>query len=153
MGTRYSNFECVTCGDPLRLPAETKTVDAVCHDCYCDALARAPKQHEGNKKGERMSDADPSRERGEDRSSTPFIELAAMAYHRSEQDATGRLYEALGCGVGEDWHLASSRIRRNRDPMKLWMWALKRWGPPMWADTEYRIRKQWRDCKSANNQH
>jgi hypothetical protein len=73
----------------------------------------------------------------------PFATRAVHAYHRSEQDSFALMAEALGTvDKAEEWHLASSRIRRNRDSNRLWFWACERWGVPHWPNLEYAIRER-----------
>jgi hypothetical protein len=71
---------------------------------------------------------------------TPLMVAAVRAYHRSEQDAFALLAEALRVCKADEWPGVSTRVRRKREPSKLWFWAMKRWGRNEFADLEYQMR-------------
>lgn len=69
------------------------------------------------------------------------MERAVHAYARSERDAVARMAEAFGLVPAEAWPGASLRVRKKRNPKRLWSWALRRWGRETWPGFEYEIRE------------
>jgi hypothetical protein len=74
---------------------------------------------------------------------SPFMIRAAKAYQRSARDniaLVGEMFQVVT--KAEEWPGASPRLRCNRCPRKLWLWAMRRWGRSFWPRIEYQVRSE-----------